>query len=611
MKYAVGIDVGNATTEATLGKIEEGELKFYSSGISKTTGLKGTKENVIGITKAIDDAIKKYPIHLKDITLIRINEATPVIGDFAMETITETIITESTLIGHNPDTPGGVGLGCGETVCLDQINHMPLEKKYIVVIPETIDFIEAARIINQSFLKGYQIEGAILKNDDGVLINNRISKVIPIVDEVEFIEKVPLGMKCAVEVAPMGHSIDLLSNPYGIATVFDLSPKETVHIMYVARALIGSRSAVVIKTPLGNIKERKIPAGKITILGKKETFTVSVDAGAQSIMQVIEATKGINDIKGEKGTNAGGMFEAVKREMAKITEQKSSDIFIKDIMAVDTLIPIQVKGSLANEYSMEKAVGVAAMVKTKRLIMESLAEALRKKTGIHVEIGGVEGDMAVKGTLTTPGTEKPIAIVDIGAGSTDASYMDHNGKIKSAHLAGAGDMVTMMINSELGLDDVGLAENIKIFPLARVESLFHIRHEDGNVQFFNEPLDSKIFARVVIVKPEELIPILKDIPLEKIVKVRKEAKDKVLIQNTMRALRKISITGSIKDYQHVVLVGGSSLDFEFPNMVTEALSYYGISSGKGNIRGKEGPRNAVATGLLISFFEEYINGNKQ
>ena len=32
-----------------------------------------------------------------------INEATPVIGDVAMETITETIITESTMIGHNPD----------------------------------------------------------------------------------------------------------------------------------------------------------------------------------------------------------------------------------------------------------------------------------------------------------------------------------------------------------------------------------------------------------------------------------------------------------------------------------------------------------------------------
>jgi hypothetical protein len=50
-------------------------------------------------------------ISVSDISLIRINEATPVIGDVAMETITETIITESTMIGHNPKTPGGAGLG--------------------------------------------------------------------------------------------------------------------------------------------------------------------------------------------------------------------------------------------------------------------------------------------------------------------------------------------------------------------------------------------------------------------------------------------------------------------------------------------------------------------
>lgn len=33
-----------------------------------------------------------------------------------METITETIITESTMIGHNPKTPGGLGLGVGTTL---------------------------------------------------------------------------------------------------------------------------------------------------------------------------------------------------------------------------------------------------------------------------------------------------------------------------------------------------------------------------------------------------------------------------------------------------------------------------------------------------------------
>ena len=46
-----------------------------------------------------------------------------------------------------------------------------------------------------------------------------------------------------------------------------------------------------------------------------------------------------------------------------------------------------------------------------------------------------------------------MAILDLGAGSTDASIINQEGKIKAIHLAGAGNMVTMLINSELGLED--------------------------------------------------------------------------------------------------------------------------------------------------------------
>ncbi len=48
-------------------------------------------------------------------------------------------------------------------------------------------------------------------------------------------------------------------------------------------------------------------------------------------------------------------------------------------------------------------------------------------------------------------------------------------------------MVTMIIARELGLEDRYLAEEIKKYPLAKVESLFHLRHEDGSVQFFRRP----------------------------------------------------------------------------------------------------------------------------
>ncbi|WP_315969682.1 diol dehydratase reactivase ATPase-like domain-containing protein, partial [Klebsiella pneumoniae] len=81
-----------------------------------------------------------------------------------------------------------------------------------------------------------------------------------------------------------------------------------------------------------------------------------------------------------------------------------------------------------------------------------------------------------------------------GAGSTDAATINGAGQIKSVHLAGAGNMVSLLIKTELGLSDLTLAEEIKKYPLAKVESLFSIRHENGAVEFFREPLSPAVFA---------------------------------------------------------------------------------------------------------------------
>ena len=607
IEYVAGVDIGNATTETALGQIEDGKLLTCVSGISPTTGLKGTNDNIAGIVKSLKNAAEKMKIEIEALDLIRINEATPVIGDFAMETITETIITESTLIGHNPDTPGGTGLGIGRTILIEDLDKADENEDYIVVVPGTVDFIDAAAAINRALERNISIQGAILQKDDGVLINNRINTTIPIVDEVESIGRVPIGMTSAVEVAQPGACIESLSNPYGIATVFNLSASETKQIVHIAKALIGNRSAVVIKTPAGEVKERKIPAGQIILHCGDRTYSAEVDGGSKEIMNTVRKAGSIDNVTGSRGTNVGGMLEKVRQNMAKLTEQKYNTVFIKDIMAVDTIVPKEVQGNLAREFAMEKAVGIAAMVKTEKLHMRRLAAKVSEELGIPVEIGGVEGSMAVRGALTTPGTEKPLLVLDIGAGSTDACLLYKNNETKPIHLAGAGNMVTMLINAELGLDDFELAEDIKKYPLAKVESLYHIRHEDGSVEFFNEAIDSSMFARTVVIKPSGWEIIRSKQTMEKIRQVRRDAKDKVLISNIIRALERVSVTGNITEFEHVVLVGGSSLDFELGNMVTESLTYYGIVSGKANIRSTEGPRNAVATGLLYTYLEEVQN----
>lgn len=602
--YVAGIDIGNATTETALGKIQDGRLLRCTSGITKTTGIKGTKDNLYGMINSLKEACADMDIPLSSLDLIRINEATPVIGDFAMETITQTVITESAMIGHNPDTPGGLGLGIGYTVFLEDLPAADKQKPHIVIISEEHDFITAAREVNLAIEDGYSIKGLIVQNDDGVLICNRLSETLPIVDEVSLIDKVPVDYLCAVEVARPGASIDFLTNPYGIATAFSLSSAETKHVIHIAKALIGNRSAVVIKTPSGSIHERIIPAGEIIIDGQRQQYRVNVDDGAQKIMDQVKRAGSIRDVHGSSGTNVGGMLESVRKKMAQVTDTPEDSIFIQDLMAVDTLVPQNVIGSLANEFYMEKSVGIAAMVKTQKLHMQHLAALLEETVGCPTEIGGVEGDMAVLGTLTTPGSGTPILVVDIGAGSTDSCYLHSDGQKKTIHLAGAGNMVTELIQAELGLSSREEAEAIKKYPLARAESLFHLRHEDGSVEFFKEPLHSDFFAKLLSIQPDGYLPINTRHSLEKVRSVRREIKRKVLVNNVLRALLKVSATGTLHEFEHVVLVGGSSLDFELPNMLTDVLAYYGITSGKGNIRGCMGPRNAVASGLLYAFLQK-------
>ena len=594
-----GVDIGNATTEVAIARVDTTHgVQFLGTGLVPTSGMKGTPANLAGVVESISQGLAQAGLAMGDLDLIRINEAAPVIGDVAMETITETIITESTMIGHNPSTPGGEGIGVGTTIALADLPTAPGDRPWVVVASKDYTFDQIAHTINQATQA--EVRGVILQRDDGVLVHNRLLKKVPIVDEVSLIDHVPLGMVSAIEVARQGGVIETLANPFGIATLFELSPEDTKLVVPIARSLVGNRSAVVIKTPAGDVQERRIPAGQLTFVGQNQSVSVDVDNGAEAIMSAANRAGILSNVTGEPGTNVGGMMENIRVTMGNLTNQPSQNITITDILAVDTTVPVKVVGGIAEETAMEAAVGLAAMVKADRLQMQQIAEELARTVNCQVEVGGVEADMAITGALTTPGTAAPIAILDMGAGSTDASVRRADGSQTSIHLAGAGNMVTLMIGSELGLDDLEIAEDIKRHPLAKVETLFSIRHEDGTVQFFDEPLSPQLFARVVVLKDEGPVALPLNLPVEHIRRVRISAKERVFVTNALRALAQVSPTKNVRDIEFVVLVGGSAMDFEVPQLVTRALAEFRVVAGQANIRGHLGPRNAVATGLALT-----------
>ena len=607
MKLIAGVDIGNSTTEVCIGTIEDnGRFRFLSSASRMTTGTKGTLPNVHGIKAALTEAMERIHEPVERLSLIRLNEAAPVIGDTAMETITETIITESSMIGHNPSTPAGAGEAVGRLIFLENIWKGEAGVAYIVAVSNRFSYEEAAARLNQ-FLPELDIRGLILQADEAVLVENRLNRKMPIVDEVKHITRIPEGKLAAIEVALPGTSVRMLSNPYGIATLLGLDAQETKAITPIAKSLVGKRSAVVIRTPHGNMRENILPAGEIHLKGEKD-LQVSIDAGADVIMEAVAQAGEIQDITGQDNTNVGNMLKRIKNGMAEVAGSKGDEIRITDILAVDTLAPVEISGSLAGETCMEKAVGIAAMVKTQHLPMQQIADRLEEELHVKASVAGVEAVMASLGAMTTPGTRLPLAILDMGGGSTDAAVLEPDGSVRTTHQAGAGELVSMLIQTELGLGSRVTAEQIKKYPMGKVESLFHMRLENGAMQFFPESIDPRYFGHVVLLTPGEMLKIEEDIPMERILEVRQDAKKKVFVRNAIRALRTIAPGNDLKNIPNVVLVGGSAEDFEIPEMLMAALSEYRIVCGRGNIRGTEGPRNAVATGLLMSYLGEKHQG---
>ena len=601
MTYIAGVDIGNSTTEVCIGEVGGAQVHFLSSASCKTTGTKGTIANVHGIRAALKEAMGKIGMETEALSLIRLNEAAPVIGDTAMETLTETIITDSSMIGHNPSTPAGAGQAVGKTLDFERIREGVPGTPYIVFAKAAASYEEIAEVINRE-RKRLTITGVILQADEAVLVENRLEEKVPIIDEVAGIQKLPDDVLAAIEVALPGQTIRMLSNPYGIATLLGLDAEQTRMITPIAKSLIGKRSAVVLKTPGGNIRENLLPAGKICLHADQDAV-VDLDEGAEKIMQVVSDAGTIYDMEGEHDTNVGNMFSRIKQGMENLDETAKREIHITDILAVDTMAPVRISGALAGETCLEKAVGIAAMVKTRHLPMQKIAEQLRIELGVNVMVAGVEAVMASLGALTTPGTSLPLAILDMGGGSTDAAVISEDGKVSMTHQAGAGELVSMLIETELGLGDRHMAEQIKKYPLAKVESLFHMRMENGQMTFVRFHR-SRFYGRVVLLAEDGLIRIEQDIPMEKIAAVRREAKRKVFVTNAFRALKKSRARSrSPQDFQRRTR-GGSAEDFEIPEMLMEEFAGYRIVCGRGNVRGSEGPRNAVATGLVLSYIGE-------
>ena len=131
-------------------------------------------------------------------------------------------------------------------------------------------------------------------------------------------------------------------------------------------------------------------------------------------MKSLQKAGDILDIVGQPETNVGNMFQIFGKIWRKFPgkRKRRSGHRSSGSRYHGAGGNIRLSGG---ETCMEKAVGIAAMVKTHHLPMEQIAEKLEEELHLKGKVAGVEAVMASLGALTTPGTQLPLAILDMAA----------------------------------------------------------------------------------------------------------------------------------------------------------------------------------------------------
>ena len=366
----------------------------------------------------------------------------------------------------------------------------------------------------------------------------------------------------------------------------------------------------MIRTPNGNVRENVLPAGAITFHGEKER-TISIDSGADEIMKVLDEAGEIRDIDGEQSTNVGNMLNRTKSSMADVSQAEGRDIRITDILAVDTLAPVEISGALAGETCMEKAAGIVSHGKnTASADAADRTEAGRRTPcpgcgGRRGSCDGFSWSHDYAGNTTSagdPGHGRRF----YGCGGSGAGRK----RKPTTHQAGAGELVTMLIQTELGLKSRAEAEQIKRYPLwEKSKVFFTCGWKMGAMQFFEDSIESEVLWTCGTACTGRNASGGGRYPHGADPGSTTGSQEEGFCTQCDPCVKTVAPERNPRNIPNVVLVGGSAEDFEIPEMLMQALSEYRIVCGRGNIRGTEGPEMQWQPDCLCPIWDsdkEYI-----
>jgi hypothetical protein len=405
--------------------------------------------------------------------------------------------------------------------------------------------------VNAWVSAGAEIVGVVLAGDEAVLVANRISVKVPVVDQVDT-EAALKAELIAVEVAFT--SLTQLTDPVRVAALLHLERDEHRDAESASAQLRGLRDAAI-----GLFPTRSEPP---TVT----TSQVRVD-GQLADLRTVAA------------------HPLAARQHGELTLDGHRWQSFDDLWLVD-LAEVADATAIRQRSVNERALSLALLKDLSSGVSPSPGEVISAELGAPVSIVDSEVAAARMGAISTPASNPDAMILDLGGGTIDAALSDDT----SVVVAGAGDLLTAAVAHILGIPR-GAAEWVKREPCARLEGPHVLVGEDGSRRFVDVPVPSDAVGALVVPGPAGLLPFAGQLAPSEWRMLRQQLKRAVISRNIERATR------GIDTRRDVILVGGPAGDPELLDMAVRALP--GCTPGRADVAGQLGHRWAVAYGLTL------------
>ena len=544
MGLVAGIDIGNSTTEIVIASGSEP----IAWDRRPTRGMKGSEASIKAAVSLLQSLQREHQLTIEKVVVAPWQP---------VETLTSTIheplpdTGRLQILKTAHQSVVGDGWAIGEPWVIT--NEANSKVSLIAVVPSGVGFEFAAAAINRELANGSNIVGAVIADDEAVLVAKRVSADIPIADGVDT-EIARTAQRLFLEVRPQNSSLKIATDVWALRSALELSEMDASPLNEIVRWVKNERTALI-----GLFSETQISTKT------NNGFIDWIDGTTTELFEAIAKIE--NSLIGD-----------VSR-IAISDPLSTSDIWAFDITKVLADRGLRQVGhtrdlALAqlSPHSSSSNLDLSAMFKVPVVVAESESFAARI------------------GATSTPGVGSGAAILDIGGGTIDL--------ISEVELsaAGAGELLTAAVAFALDTSR-GAADWIKRGPAQRLESPQVLLSEDGSKNFVSEaaPYPASAMGSLVTPGPAGFLTFGQNLQPAEWRIMRQGLKQAAIGKNVARLIRSLeSKTGTAKDLD-LVVVGGPVADDELLPVIGAIPGVKGI--GRGNVAGKLGHRYAVAYGL--------------